>query len=97
MGTELAPMGIRGAIETTRIRQGKNLAVTYEDARFEVERAKIRNAADLTQHAGLRLTQVHGLFSQLSHESPQLELELRNLQSSLAVGMSLRIVDYLQR
>ena len=109
MGTELARqvgggMSLSSVMQTgrarreiTKIEAGTDIALAFEDARTAVIRARVSNAYSLGEYAAMRLTAFHLLVSQVAHERPQLEMELRQLQSLLAAGSGQAIFDYLDR
>ena len=107
MGNELARQvggGLSGIMasgragrEIAKIGSGTDIALAFEDARADVIRARVHNAYGLGEYAAMRLTAFHLLVSQVAHERPQLEMELRQLQSVLAVGSGQAIYDYLNR
>lgn len=109
MGMELARqlagnLGLSNGMQTgktrreiARVEAGTDIAIAFEDARTAVIRARLGNAADLTEYAAMRLTALHLLITQVAHERPQLEMELRQLQSLLAMGSGQAIYEYLNR
>lgn len=96
MGSELVRRpSIAAALEQSRVNRGVSVALAIQDGSAAIAENRIANGHRLARHAALDQAMLHEFITAVSHEKPQLEMELRQLQHIVGMGAANIIFDYL--
>ena len=71
------------------------VVLAHENGEAHVRDQRIDNAYSLAHHTAVRATVLNGSNTELSHDNPALELDLRSLEKVVLVGAKALIADYL--
>lgn len=67
----------------------------HEQARAELAQLRVNNGVALAAHAAIGIAGLDGLITAVSADKPCLELELRQLQRVVGVGVAGTIMNYM--